>query len=63
LSLAKILWKTQRDHGFELCKLRDLHLDVLVSLTARAHGSRLITSNPADFELIRDHRRFKLEIL
>jgi predicted nucleic acid-binding protein len=42
--------------------VRDLHFDVLIALTARAYGARLITSNRTDFELIRDYREFKLEV-
>lgn len=54
--------KIQRDHGFAPAKLRDLHFDVLIALTARTHGARLITSNRSDFELIREYRDFKLEV-
>ncbi len=43
-------------------KLRELHCDVLIALTARSHGARLITSDRADFELIRAYRIFQLEI-
>ena len=43
-------------------KLRDLHFDVLIALTARSFGARLITSNRGDFEMIRDCRAFDLEI-
>jgi predicted nucleic acid-binding protein len=35
---------------------------VLIALTARAHGARLITTNRTDFELIREYRDFKLEM-
>lgn len=62
LESGEILGKMQRDHGFEGRKLRDLHFDVLIALTARAHGVRLITSNRADFELIREYMDFKLEV-
>jgi predicted nucleic acid-binding protein len=48
--------------GLSPQQLRDLHFDVLIALTARAHGARLITSNRADFELIRAYREFTLEI-
>jgi predicted nucleic acid-binding protein len=34
---------------------------VLIALTARPHGARLITSNRSDFELIRSYRSFQLE--
>jgi predicted nucleic acid-binding protein len=43
-------------------KLRDLHFDVLIALTARSHGARLVTSNRSDFELIDRYRRLQLEI-
>jgi predicted nucleic acid-binding protein len=52
----------QGDRGFEPSKLRDLHFDVLIALTARSHGAMLITSNRADFELIREYRDFNLEV-
>jgi len=52
----------QRDHGFEGRKLRDLHFDVLIALTARTNGATLITANRDDFELIRRYRSFKLEV-
>jgi len=62
LESGEILRKMVRDHGFQGHKLRDLHFDVLIALTARTHGARLITSNRADFELIRKYRSFKLEV-
>ena len=62
LESGQILAKMQNDHGFEAHKLRDLHFDVLIALTARAHGARLITSNRADFELIHEYRDFKVEV-
>ena len=62
LESGQILSKIQQDRGFGPVKLRDLHFDVLISLTARTHGAKLITSNRADFELIRQYRAFKLEV-
>ena len=62
LESGEILRKMQRDKGFEPHKLRELHFDVLIALTARAHGAKLITSNRTDFELIRSYRNFKLEV-
>jgi predicted nucleic acid-binding protein len=62
LDSGAILAKMRDDQGFEPHKLRDLHFDVLIALTARSHGARLITSNRADFELIRRYRNFKLEV-
>jgi predicted nucleic acid-binding protein len=62
LESGHILAKIRDDKGFEPAKLRDLHFDVLIALTARAHGARVITSNRADFELIREYREFGLEV-
>lgn len=62
LESGEILSRMVRDHGFEGHKLRDLHFDILIALTARTYGARLITSNRADFERIRKYRDFKLEV-
>ncbi len=62
LDSGEILAKIRADLGFMPHKLRDLHFDVLIALTARSHGARLITSNRTDFEVINRHRKFQLEI-
>jgi predicted nucleic acid-binding protein len=62
LDSGLILQKIRSDLGFTPEKLRDLHFDVLIALTARSHGARLITSNRNDFELIDRYCKFKLEI-
>jgi predicted nucleic acid-binding protein len=62
LESGVILAKMRDDQGFGPHKVRDLHFDVLIALTARAYGARLITSNRADFELIRKYRDFRLEV-
>ncbi len=62
LESGKILGKMRADKGFSPNKLRDLHFDLLIALTARTHGARLITSNRGDFELIREYRDFVLEV-
>jgi len=59
---GEILADIQRDKGYDKKKIRDLHFDVLIALTARARGARLITSNRADFALICGYREFKLEV-
>lgn len=59
---GQILADMRADFGFMAEKLRDLHFDVLIALTARAHGARVITSNRSDFDLIRRYRKFELEI-
>ncbi|HTU40684.1 MAG TPA: type II toxin-antitoxin system VapC family toxin [Candidatus Aquilonibacter sp.] len=62
LESGEILSRIHAEHGFEPHKLRDLHFDVLIALTARSHGARLITINRRDFELIHRYRRIKLEV-
>lgn len=62
LDSGRILGKIRAEKGFTADKLRDLHYDVLIALTARSHGARLITSDRADFELISTYRKFQFEI-
>jgi len=62
LESGEILSRIRADHGFAAAKLRDLHFDVLIALTARSHGARLITTNRKDFELISRYRQIKLEV-
>ena len=62
LESGRLLGQIYADKGFAPGKLRDLHFDALIALTARSHGARLITSNRADFEIICAYRKFELEI-
>jgi predicted nucleic acid-binding protein len=62
LESGEILARIHAARGFVPGKLRDLHFDVLIALTARSHGARLITTNRADFELIHHFRKVRLEI-
>jgi len=62
LESGKILSKIRTNRGFGPEKLRDLHFDVLIVVTARSCGARLITSNRADFELIAAYTPVQLEI-
>jgi predicted nucleic acid-binding protein len=62
LESGKILARIHTDRGFEPRKLRELHFDVLIALTARSNGAKVITSNRADFELIRKYRDFEMEV-
>lgn len=59
---GQLLGRIRGDKGFSPEKLRDLHFDLLIALTARAAGARLITSNRSDFELIKGYRDFHLEV-
>lgn len=59
---GRLLARVNKDTGFTAQKLRDLHFDVLIALTARSHGARLITANRADFQLILRYQAFDLEI-
>jgi predicted nucleic acid-binding protein len=62
LESGEILANIHADQGFEPHKLRDLHFDVLIALTARSSGARLITTNRTDFELINRYCKIKLEV-
>jgi len=62
LESGEILAKIRADQGFEPHKLRALHFDVLIALTARSYGARLVTTNRADFQLINRYRHIKLEL-
>ena len=59
---GEVLSSINNDKGFSPAKMRDLHFDVLIALTARSNGAKVITSNTADFELIRSYKNFNLEI-
>lgn len=62
LESGKILEAIRGDCGLTADKLRDLHFDVLIALTARSNDARLITSIRADFEMIDRYRKLQLEI-
>jgi predicted nucleic acid-binding protein len=62
LESGQILGKIRVEKGFTPEKLRDLHFDLLIALTACSVGARLITSNRGDFELIKSYRDFQLEV-
>lgn len=62
LESGQILGKIHSDRGFTAGKLRDMHFDLLIALTARSYGARLITSNRVDFEVINNYRKVQLEI-
>lgn len=62
LESGEILADIRADQGFEPHKLRALHFDVLIALTARSQGARLITTSRTDFELINRYREIKLEV-
>jgi predicted nucleic acid-binding protein len=62
LESGQILGRIYSRRGFGPDKLRDLHFDVLIALTARSHGACLVTSNRADFEMISGYKKVQLEI-
>lgn len=62
LESGEILSRINKNKGFTPTKLRDLHFDVLIALTARHHGATVITTNRSDFELIRNYKDFQLEV-
>ncbi|HEX8815486.1 MAG TPA: PIN domain-containing protein [Terriglobales bacterium] len=62
LESGQILSKIRTDHGFQPEKLRNLHFDVLIALSARSYGARVITSDRIDFGLISKYRRVEFEV-
>jgi predicted nucleic acid-binding protein len=62
LESGQILGKIHAARGFSPHKLRDLHFDLLIALTARSYGARLVTTNRGDFEMIHHYRNLRLEI-
>jgi predicted nucleic acid-binding protein len=62
LESGQVIGRIRQTHGFLAPKLRDLHFDVLIALTAKSYGARVITSNRDDFELIARYRDFDLEV-
>lgn len=62
LESGRLLARIRTETGMDSSKLRALHFDVLIALTARAHGARLVTSNRDDFQMIHRYRSFQLEI-
>jgi predicted nucleic acid-binding protein len=59
LDSGELLSQVRKAQGFTPEKLRNLHFDVLIALTARSHGARLVTSDRADFELIASYKAAK----
>jgi predicted nucleic acid-binding protein len=59
---GEILRRLRRGRGYEAKKLRDLHFDALIALTARAIGALVITCNGEDFAALRSEERFDLAI-
>jgi predicted nucleic acid-binding protein len=59
---GEILERLRRKHGEGARKLRDLHFDALIALTARAAGAVLITCNGDDFEALAREEPFQLVV-
>ncbi len=62
LDSGPILARIREERGLTSGRLRDLHFDVLIALTARSHGARVVTSNGHDFALISAYRSFRFEV-
>lgn len=57
---GEMLQRLRRARGYEGRKLRDLHFDALIALTARAVGAVVVTCNRQDFEALREEEPFDL---
>lgn len=59
---GELLERMRRTRGYGAKKLRDLHFDALIALTARAVGAVVITCNRDDFEALRREEAFDLVV-
>jgi predicted nucleic acid-binding protein len=57
---GEMLQRLRKARGYEAPKLRDLHFDALIALTARAVGAVVVTCNRGDFEVLRKEEPFEL---
>jgi predicted nucleic acid-binding protein len=57
---GQVLQRLHKTRHYDARKLRDLHFDALIALTARAVGAVLVTCNREDFEVLRTQERFDL---
>jgi predicted nucleic acid-binding protein len=57
---GELLERLRRKRGYDARKLRELHFDALIALTARAVGALVITCNGDDFEELRQEEPFDL---
>ena len=57
---GKIVSKLVERKGYEVNKMREIHFDTLIALTARRIGAFVITCNADDFQAIREVKDFHL---
>ena len=57
---GQLLERLRKKRGYDAKKLRDLHFDALIALTARSVGALVITCNGTDFEELRSEEPFEL---
>jgi predicted nucleic acid-binding protein len=58
IEAAEILKRIRSHEHFDVAKLRELALDVLIALSARSIGATLVTANEAVFRTIGRHTTF-----
>jgi predicted nucleic acid-binding protein len=58
-----LIRKVGDDQGWDTRRRRDFQNDTLIALTARRHGSVVVTENRADFELLADELGIVVEVL
>ena len=59
---GEILATLRETTRYEARKLRDLHFDTLIALSARATGATVITCDGDDFDAIRRRQPFALVV-
>jgi len=57
---GKIVGRLARAKGYDIHKIREIHVDVLIAMTARKIGAYVVTCDADDFVAIRQVRDFNL---
>lgn len=57
---GQIVGKLTERHGYDVHNMREIHVDVLIALTARQMGAIVITCHARDFQAIREVKAFHL---
>lgn len=57
---GKIVGNLVERKGYDVNKMREIHFDILIALTAKRIGAFVITCNADDFQAIREVKDFRL---
>lgn len=62
LKSGELVRRLSQEHHYDIHKIREIHFDVLIALTARRIGGAVITENRKDFERINRYVDFELVV-